>query len=103
MTDFPEWSGPDAPDIGSLPDLTALEAFDAMRVFIENHWERGLKQSDDLRRLLSAMNRQTAIWADGGPADPTMWSDWLLALGRVKNVDLADEAAKPVRHAPPSD
>jgi len=103
MTDLPDWTGPDAPDIGSLPQLTALEAFDAMRVFVENYWERGLKESDDLRFLLSAMNRETAIWADGGPGDPAMWSDWLLALGRVKNIDLTKEAAKPVRYAPRTD
>ncbi|MBA2724623.1 MAG: hypothetical protein H0W92_06075 [Sphingomonas sp.] len=102
MTHFPEWTGPDVPDIASLPSLTVLEAFDAMRVFLENHWERGLKQSDDLLWLLSATNRETAIWADGGPSDPAVWSDWLLALGEVKNIDLTEEAAKPIRHAPPS-
>jgi hypothetical protein len=30
-----------------------------------------------------------------------MWSDWLLALGRVKNIDLTSEAKKAIRHAPP--
>jgi hypothetical protein len=84
MTDFPDWTGPDAPDISSLPELTALQAFDAMRVFVESYWERGLKASDDLRLLLSAMNRETAIWADGGPADPAMWSDWMQAVETVK-------------------
>ena len=96
MKNFPAWTGRDAPDMASLPHLTALEAFDAMRVFIENHWERG----SDLRWLLSAMTRETAIWADGGPADPTIWSDWLLALGAVKDIDLSKEAAKRVRYAP---
>jgi hypothetical protein len=99
MTDFPDWTGPGAPDIGSLPHLTALEAFDAMRVFIEKYWERGLKESDDFGLFLSALNRETAIWADGGPGDPAMWSEWLLALGKVKNIDLTEEAAKPVRYA----
>lgn len=73
-----------------------------MRVFVENYWNRGLNVSDDLRIFLSAMNRETAIWADGGPADPAMWSDWLLALGRVKNIDLKREAEKPIRQAPPN-
>ena len=95
MNDFPPWTGPDAPDIASLPHLTAVEAFDAMRLFIEDQWERG----SDLRWLLSATNRDTAIWPDGGPVDPGMWSDWLIALGTVKNVDLNEEAAKPVRYA----
>jgi predicted RNA polymerase sigma factor len=101
MTDLPDWTGPDATDISSLPQLTALEAFDAMRLFVENYWERGLKASDDLRLLLSAMNREAAIWPDGGPADPAMWGDWLLAVGRVKNIDLTSQAKKPIRRAPP--
>ena len=95
MNDFPGWTGPDAPDLASLPRLTALEGFDAMRVFIEDHWKRG----SDLRWLLSAMNRETAIWANGRPVDPGMWRDWLLALGTVKDMDLTEEAAKPVRYA----
>lgn len=103
MSDFPHWTGPAAPDIAALPRLSALEAFDAMRVFIENHWEHGLKESDDLVWLLSAMNRETAIWADGGPADPAMWGDWLVALAKVKSIDLSAEPARPVRYAPPSD
>ena len=103
MTDFPDWSGPAAPDIAALPHLTALEAFDAMRVFIENHWERGGRQSDDLVWLLSATNRETVIWPDGGPADPAMWGDWLVAVGEVKSIDLSAEAAKPARYAPDTD
>jgi hypothetical protein len=100
MTDFPDWTGPAAPEIASLPSLTALEAFDAMRVFIENHWERGLKKSEDMLWLLSAINRETAVWPDGGPSDPAMWNDWLHALERVKNIDLSEVAAKPYRYAP---
>jgi hypothetical protein len=102
MTDLPEWTGPGAPKIDELPHLSALEAFDAMRLFIEAYWERGLKRSDDLRLLLSALSRETHMWPDGGPNDPAMWSDWLLALGNVKNVDLTDEAAKSHRFSPPS-
>jgi hypothetical protein len=102
MSDLPEWTGPGAPNLDELPELSALEAFDAMRLFIEGYWERGRKTSDDLRLLLCALNRETRIWPHGGPADPAMWGDWLLALGKVKNIDLSDEAAKPVRFAPPT-
>lgn len=87
MTNFADWTGPDAPDGSSHPQLTTLEAFDAMRLFVENYWERGGKGSDELRLLLSAMNRDTAMWTDGGPADPAMWSDWLHAVGRVKSAE----------------
>jgi predicted RNA polymerase sigma factor len=103
MTDFPNWTGAEAPNIASLPRLTALEAFDAMRAFLESYWEEGGKGEEEIRRLLSALNRDTNIWPDGGPADPAMWSDWLLALGRVKSIDLTEEAAKPVRYAPRPD
>jgi hypothetical protein len=102
MTELPEWTGPGAPKLDELPELSALEAYDAMRLFIEAYWERGLNESKDLRLLLSALNRETRIWSDGGPGDPAMWSDWLLALGKVKNIDLTDEAAKPIRFAPPT-
>jgi hypothetical protein len=95
MNDFPDWIGPDAPDMKSLPHLTPLEAFDAMRMFIQDQWERG----SDLRWLLSVMNREIAIWPDGRPVDPDIWSDWLLALGTVKDMDLSREAAKPLRYA----
>lgn len=74
-----------------------------MRAFIQNHWERGGKQSDDLVWLLGAMNRETAIWPDGGPADPAMWRDWLSAVGEVRNLDLSAEAVKPARPAPDMD
>lgn len=102
MTDFPPWTGPGAPDVDSLPRLNALEALDVMRAFLESYWEEGGRGEEEIRRLLSALNRDAAIWPDGGPADPAMWGDWLFALGKVKNVDLTDEATKPVRFAPPS-
>ena len=97
MSNLPEWTGPNAPDLQRLPELTALEAFDAMRLFIEAYWMRGLKQSDDLRMVLSALNREIRMWPDGGPADPAMWSDWLRAIGAVKDVDLSAEADQPIR------
>lgn len=101
MTQFPEWSGPNAPDVSSLPQLNVVEAFDTLQVFIENHWKRGLMVSDDLRWLLSAMKRDCRFWADGGPSDPAMWSDWIEAVGLVKQTDLSAEANRTIRYAEP--
>ena len=84
MTELPNWTGPNAPDVDKLPQLSTLEAFDSMRVFIEAYWERGLKASDDLRQLLGAINRDKKILPDGGPGDPAQWQDWLAAVDRVK-------------------
>ena len=36
-----------------LRSLAELQAFDAMRVFIEAYWERGSKTSDDIAKYLS--------------------------------------------------
>ena len=84
MPHSPEWTGPGAPDLAALPQLTALEAFDAMRTFVERYWERGGKEEDQIRRLLSALNRDRIIWPDGGPADPGVWPDWVRAVEAIK-------------------
>ena len=64
-------------------DLTELEAFDAMRAFLEAYWKRGGSSSDDLAVLLGDLNR--SIWAGGRPGDPAQWSDWLKAVATVKS------------------
>lgn len=91
MTLSPDWTGPDAPDLASLPHLTALEAFDAMRVFLERYWKDGGEGEDQIRRLLSALNRDRRIWPDGGPADPAMWPQWLRALETISNGQAATD------------
>ena len=58
--------------------LSELEAFDAMRAFLEAYWERGGKQSDDIAVLLGSLNRY-----GGPPLDIAQWHDWLDALGSV--------------------
>ncbi len=63
--------------------LTELEAFDAMRAFLEAYWRRGLCSSDDLAVLLGSVSRN--IWTDGGPGDPAQWNDWLKAVETVKS------------------
>lgn len=52
-------------------------AFEAMRIFLEAHWERGGRSSDDIASLLGSLNR-----AEKGqePLDPAMWTDWVEAV-----------------------
>jgi hypothetical protein len=55
--------------------ITVLEGFDAMRVFLETIWQRQGKAPEDIAFVLGGSR-----WADGSPADPTIWQDWLMAL-----------------------
>lgn len=64
------------------PRLSLREAFDAMRQFLEAYWERGLRSSDDIRLLLSAMD--CSMTNDGGPIDIAQWTDWLAATEKVE-------------------
>ncbi|HEY3636691.1 MAG TPA: hypothetical protein VGK90_00970 [Rhizomicrobium sp.] len=81
----PRWGDP------MRHNLTELEAFDAMRVFLEAFWRRGGSRSEDLRNLLSWMNR--APWPSekqhpslrGAPLDLAQWQDWLKAIDEVKS------------------
>jgi hypothetical protein len=68
-------------------NLTELEAFDAMRAFLEAYWRRGLCASDGVANLLSNINRE--IWSDGGPGDPAQWNNWLDAI------ETSQKTAKP--------
>ena len=63
-------------------DLNQLEAFDAMRHFLEAYWVRGGKAADELAVLLGDIDRTLAN--DGGPADPAQWADWLEAVRKIK-------------------
>ena len=70
--------------------LTELEAFDAMRVFVEAFWRRGACKSDELANLLSFTNRER--WPSGkqlpsllsAPLDIAQWEDWLDAIEASK-------------------
>jgi hypothetical protein len=70
--------------------LTELEAFDAMRLFIEAFWRRGNCESEELRNLLSFTDRTP--WPNGkqlphlagAPCDIAQWEDWLDAVAKVK-------------------
>ena len=84
MNRYPRWTGPDAPPLDEMPTLDPLEAFDAMRAFLEAYWKRGDKTSLDLRLLLSSIERDTNIRPDGGTLDPASWDDWLDAIATVR-------------------
>jgi len=63
-------------------NLSELEAFDAMRLFLEAYWRRGGQVSDDLASLLSDIGRE--VWANAQPGDPAQWDDWLAAVEAIK-------------------
>ena len=68
--------------IGAPPrTLNELEAFDAMRGFLEAYWERGQKQSDGIAVLLTSMDRDT--WVNGMPLDRAQWEDFREAVNSV--------------------
>lgn len=61
--------------------LNERQAFEAMRYFIEQYWERGGRSSDDLAVLLGELS--TDVFEGGRPADPAQWQDWLAAVNAV--------------------
>lgn len=60
-------------------ELDELEAFDAMRLFLEAYWQRGGKSSDDIAVLLGSLNRTT-----GPPLDLAQWYDWREAVAKAR-------------------
>jgi len=58
-------------------NLTKLQAFNAMRKFLEMYYER--TQSDDVGSLLGDLQ----LVAKNETADPAAWYDWNLALEGV--------------------
>jgi hypothetical protein len=59
--------------------ITLVEAYDAMRIFVETVWRRLDKPQAEIAFLLAGLQ-----WADGAPVDPAMWQDWLAAAQSVK-------------------
>ena len=63
-------------------------AFDVMRRFLHNWWERSGRpdhsvfEQGDVLWLISACDR--SMTADGGPSDPAMWQDWVDAVAEVR-------------------
>jgi hypothetical protein len=59
--------------------ITLVEAYDAMRIFVEAVWRRLDRPQEEIAFLLAGLK-----WADGSPIDPAMWQDWLAAAQNVK-------------------
>ena len=57
--------------------LTVLEAFNAMKEFLEGYYER--TSSDDVGSLLGDMR----FVDDGSTADSAAWQDWLDAVNKA--------------------
>jgi hypothetical protein len=65
--------------------LTVREAFDAVRVFLELCWQRQDRPVEEIAFILGGTK-----WADGSPVDPTLWEDWLVAVGKCRSVAEGD-------------
>jgi hypothetical protein len=60
-----------------MEKLTELQAFNAMRKFLDGYWER--THSDDIGVLLGELQ----LFPDGGTFDPAAWEDWMDAVEAV--------------------
>jgi NADPH:quinone reductase len=52
-----------------------MEGFDAMRIFLTTVLRRHGKTPEEIAFVLGG-----STWADGTPADPEVWEDWLMAV-----------------------
>lgn len=68
-------------------ELTARQAFEAMRRFLEQFKER---EPHDRKETIEQILRWTEIEADGGTADPAQWHDWVTVVRAV--LDAEDRA-----------
>lgn len=59
--------------------LDERQAFQAMYLFREKQCER--EKSDGLTDLVSFLD--CSIWANGMPADPAQWYDWLKCVNKI--------------------
>lgn len=59
--------------------ITLIEAYDAMRIFVETVWRRMDRPQEEIAFLLAGLK-----WADGSPIDPAMWQNWLAAAQSAK-------------------
>jgi len=60
-----------------MNNLTVLQAFNAMRKFLEKYYEE--TSSDDVGSLLGELQ----FLNDGETADPTAWIDWLKCVKEI--------------------
>jgi hypothetical protein len=75
MTLKRNWEPPGTAMIKATDTITVIEGYDAIRVFLETVWRRHGRPVDQIAFLLGSVK-----WADGTPADPTTWQDWLTAV-----------------------
>jgi len=60
-------------------ELSAMEAYQAMFLFLESYWKLGEKKSDELAGLLGSL----ALLPDGKSADPALMNDWWRCVEEV--------------------
>lgn len=58
-------------------NLTTLEAFNAMKKFLEVYYQR--TKSDDIGSLLDDLQ----LFPKGGTFDPAAWDDWLESIETI--------------------
>lgn len=59
-------------------DLTLLEAYKAMYIYLDNYSFQ-MDHPNEIETLLSDLR----LLADGKPGDPAAWTDWLQAVQKV--------------------
>ena len=59
-------------------NLTFLEAYKAMYVFLDSYYFQ-MNKPDEIGALLGDLR----ILLDGKPVDPAAWDDWLVAVQKV--------------------
>jgi len=69
------------------PVITVRQAFEAMRLFLEQFNER---EPNERKETIEQLLRWTEIEADGDSSDPAQWHDW---IGAVRTV-LGDEPSE---------
>jgi hypothetical protein len=77
-----------------MEKLDAMLAYRAMFRFLDNYWERGNRNDEQIAILLSSMDLE--IFSGGMPADSAIWDDWLEAIEEVVAVQVrhSDEHSK---------
>ncbi len=60
-------------------DLTSLEAYNAMRLLLDDYYFNTNYHSDDLGAFLSGLQ----LFSDGGSWDPAAWDIWSRCVGNT--------------------
>ena len=62
-----------------MKKLTILQAFEAMKCFLDAYYERGKGQEEQIGVLLGGLQ----FLEDGDTADPAQWHDWEESVEKV--------------------